>query len=204
MSEINIKILLIGDSSVGKTSILLRYVDDEFSEGYVSTIGIEYKIKTITINNKKVIMRIWDTSGQERYRSITQNFYRNANGILFIFDIANKESFDSIKNWLIDSEDSDIKISKILVGNKIDLEDERIINKETAENFANKKEIKYFETSAKEGKNIDLIFRELAELIMSNKLEKPSETENNNILSSSFNLINEDNNNELKKKKKCC
>ena len=207
MSEINLKILLIGDSSVGKTSILLRYVDDEFNDSYISTIGIEYKIKTINVNNKKITMRIWDTSGQERYRSITQNFYRNANGILFVFDVTKKESFNNIKLWLTDSQNCEANISKILIGNKIDLEEEREVSNETIENFASKKEMKFFETSAKEGTNIDLIFRELAELILSNKFEELDELDvnNNNDIYNSFNLINEDEKGrDSKSKKKCC
>ena len=207
MSEINLKILLIGDSSVGKTSILLRYVDDEFNDSYISTIGIEYKIKTINVNNKKITMRIWDTSGQERYRSITQNFYRNANGILFVFDVTKKESFNNIKLWLTDSQNCEANISKILIGNKIDLEEEREVSNETIKNFANKKEMKFFETSAKEGTNIDLIFRELAELILSNKCEESEvlDVNNNNDIYNSFNLINEDEKGrDSKSKKKCC
>ena len=152
-------------------------------------------------------MRIWDTSGQERYRSITQNFYRNANGILFVFDVTKKESFNNIKLWLNDSQNCEANISKILIGNKIDLEEERAVSNETIENFASKKEMKFFETSAKEGTNIDLIFRELAELILSNKCEESEvfDVNNNNDIYNSFNLINEDEKGrDSKSKKKCC
>ena len=110
-NEINLKILLCGDSSVGKTSLLLRYTEEYFPEMHISTIGVEYKIKILNINGRKVILRIWDTSGQERYRSITQNFYRNANGILFVFDLTSKETFDNIRNWLTDSKDYETKES---------------------------------------------------------------------------------------------
>ena len=203
MNEINLKILLIGDSSVGKTSILLKYIDDQFPEMHISTIGVEYKIKTLTINEKKVVLRIWDTSGEERYRSITRNFYRNANGIFFIFDITNKESFDNIKNWLIDSENIETKVTKILIGNKIDLENQRKVGKNIIEKYAEKKEMKYYETSAKEGTNIDIIFMELAKLILSNNsldeiIDDYNDYSYNN---SSFNLSNES---EPQKKKKIC
>ena len=205
MNEINLKILLIGDSAVGKTSILFRYINEEFPEYYISTIGVEYKIKTLIINGKRVILRIWDTSGQERYRSITQNFYRNANGILFVFDITNKESFNNIKDWLIDSENSEIKITKILVGNKIDLLDKRKVDQELIDNFAEKKGMKYFETSAKEGRNIDDIFRELAELILRGKTDEEinEEYKDNNKNNNSFSILN-DNKEKVKKKKSCC
>ena len=205
MADIYLKILLIGDTSVGKTSILCKYIDDEFSDTYLSTIGIEFKIKSLIINGKKVLLRIWDTSGQERYRSITQNFYRNANGILFIFDITKKETFDNIKIWLTDSENcEDNKVAKMLIGNKIDLENKRKIDNETIKKFAEKKEMKYFEASAKEGINIDNIFRELAELILFNKYKEENEEETirNRNRENSFNLSFDSI--EPIKKKTCC
>ena len=169
MNEINLKILLCGDSSVGKTSLLLKYTDNFFPDLHISTIGVEYKIKELNIKGRKVILRIWDTSGQERYRSITQNFYRNANGILFVFDLTKKDTFDNIKNWLTDSQNFEAKVIKILVGNKADLIEERKVNQEIVERFAEKKEMQYYETSAKDGINVDKAFRELAELILENK-----------------------------------
>ena len=204
MNDINLKILLIGDSAVGKTSILFRYINDEFPDCYISTIGVEYKMKTLMINGRKINLKIWDTSGQERYRSITENFYRNANGILFVFDITNKESFNNIKLWLTDSENCQTKITKMLVGNKIDLIDKRKVDKELTDKFAEKKEMKYIETSAKEGINIDEIFRGLAELILKGKTdEEINEEYKDNRNNNSFNIF-EDNKEELKKKKSCC
>ena len=204
LNEINLKVLLIGDSSVGKTSILLKYIDDQFPELHISTIGVEYKIKTLTINEKKVVLRIWDTSGEERYRSITRNFYRNANGILFIFDITKKESFDNIKNWLLDSQIIETKVIRMLIGNKIDLEKQRKIGKEIIENYAERKEMKYYETSAKEGTNIDIIFMELAKQILSSKTEDDIIDDYNDYSynNSSFNLSNESE--KQKKKRQCC
>ena len=205
MNEINLKILLIGDSSVGKSSILLKYIEDKFSENYVSTIGIEYKIKTLIINWKKVLLRIWDTSGQERYRSITQNFYRNANGILFIFDITNKETFENIKNWIIDSDSEDNQVIKVLVGNKIDIDENRKIDNDIIQKYAEKKGMKYYETSAKEGINIDLVFRKIAELILSKSEEEEGKEEEyhpHNPRKDSFNLSIDSS--EPKKKKQCC
>ena len=205
MAEINLKILLIGDSSVGKSSILLKYIEDKFSENYVSTIGIEYKIKTLIINGKKVLLRIWDTSGQERYRSITQNFYRNANGILFIFDITNKETFENIKNWIIDSDSEDNQVIKVLVGNKIDIDENRKIDNDIIQKYAEKKGMKYYETSAKEGINIDLVFRKIAELILSKSEEEEGKEEEyhpHNPRKDSFNLSIDSS--EPKKKKQCC
>ena len=204
MNEINLKILLCGDSSVGKTSLLLKYVDDYFSDLHISTIGVEYKIKELNINGRKVILRIWDTSGQERYRSITQNFYRNANGILFVFDLTSKISFNNIKNWLTDSQDFETKVTKILVGNKVDLSEDRVLEKDYVESYAEKKEMKYFETSAKDGVNVNKAFRELAELILENKSEEEIKEQymDNSKNTSSFNLSMEIRPKE--KKRKCC
>jgi len=194
-----LKILLIGDSSVGKTSILLKYTDDKFSDNHISTIGVEYINKSLTINGKKVMLRIWDTSGQERFLSITQNFYRNANGVIFVFDITNRESFKNIKIWLNELENCEGKITRILVGNKVDLEENRDVGKEMINNYIQKKEMKYFEVSAKEGINIDLIFKEMAELIL---LEQPEIIEDKIKYSHSFLLSTE--NKKWKKKKQCC
>ena len=210
MSEINLKILLIGDTSVGKTSILSKYIDDKFDEVHISTIGVEFKVKSLTIKGKKVKLRIWDTSGQERYRSITQNFYRNANGILYIFDLTRKESFENIKDWLIESYNCDSKVKKLLVGNKVDLDKNKQMDKQIIENYAEKKEMKYYEVSAKMGTNINKIFRELAESILSGKSEEEmneefSENANDNIdrkKDGSF-VINRISNKSKKKKSFC-
>ena len=171
---INLKILLVGDSGVGKTTLLLKYVDNQFSDSHITTIGVEYKDKEIMVKDKKVNLQIWDTSGQERYRSITKNFYRNANGIIFVFDVTKKESFDHLKDWLNDSSEQENDFKKLVVGNKTDLIEKRVINKETMEFFAEKenKNIKSFETSAKDGTNVDKIFQEIAELILANKTDE--------------------------------
>ena len=184
---------------MGKTSILLKYTDDKFSDNHISTIGVEYINKSLTINGKKVMLRIWDTSGQERFLSITQNFYRNANGVIFVFDITNRESFKNIKIWLNELENCEGKITRILVGNKVDLEENRDVGKEMINNYIQKKEMKYFEVSAKEGINIDLIFKEMAELIL---LEQPEIIEDKIKYSHSFLLSTE--NKKWKKKKQCC
>ena len=201
---------MIGDTSVGKTSILSKYIDDKFDEVHISTIGVEFKVKSLTIKGKKVKLRIWDTSGQERYRSITQNFYRNANGILYIFDLTRKESFENIKDWLIESYNCDSKVKKLLVGNKVDLDKNKQMDKQIIENYAEKKEMKYYEVSAKMGTNINKIFRELAESILSGKSEKEmneefSENANDNInrkKDGSF-VINRISNKSKKKKSFC-
>ena len=167
MNELDLKILLVGDTCVGKTSILSKYIDDIFEENHISTIGVEYKVKSIIINGIKINLRIWDSSGQDRFRSITQSFFRNADGILCIFDLTEKKTFEGVKQWLIDSEYYDLNIKKILVGNKVDLVEKRKVDKVIIDNFVKKIQLKYYEMSAKDGTNIDNTFRELAEMILS-------------------------------------
>ena len=170
MSQINLKILLVGDSSVGKTTLLLKYVDGKFSDSHITTIGVEYKDKPIILNNRNINLQIWDTSGQERYRSITKNFYRNADGILFVFDVTREDTFAHIKDWLISSDECDKDFKKIIVGNKIDLE--RVVSKEKIENFGKAKNMKCYEVSAKTGEGLDDIFKATAELILEGKSEE--------------------------------
>ena len=203
-AEITLKILLIGDSYVGKTSLLLKYMDREFPESHMATIGVEFKDKIVQINKKYVKLQVWDTSGQERYRSITKNFYRNADGVMFIFDVTKEKTFENIKNWLLDSEENsnNANFKKILVGNKIDLKEERVIDSERIKNFANKKELKFYEASAKEGTNVDFIFNEIATLILEDKSEQQLKEEftlKNRSLSV-YSKDSEESNNSQKKK----
>ena len=205
MNELDLKILLVGDTCVGKTSILSKYIDDIFEENHISTIGVEYKVKSIIINGIKINLRIWDSSGQDRFRSITQSFFRNADGILFIFDLTEKKTFEGVKQWLIDSEYYDLNIKKILVGNKVDLVEKRKVDKVIIDNFVKKIQLKYYEMSAKDGTNIDNTFRELAEMILSGlSKEDLNEKLNYNNLDikrdGSFRISKP----KKKQKKKCC
>ena len=205
--DITLKILLIGDSYVGKTSLLLQYIERECPENHMATIGVEFRDKIIQIDNKKVKLQVWDTSGQERYRSITKNFYRNADGVMFVCDVTKEKTFDNIKNWLIDSEQNanNSNFKKILVGNKIDLKEERVIDTEQLQNFANKKEMNFYETSAKDGTNVDHIFTELAKLILEDKSDQQIKEEfsHKNRSLSVYSKESEESNNP-KKKKGCC
>ncbi len=206
--EITLKILLIGDSFVGKTSLLLQFIDRECPESHMATIGVEFKDKIVEINKKKVKLQVWDTSGQERYRSITKNFYRNADGVMFVCDVTKENTFGNIKNWLIDSEQNanNSNFKKILVGNKIDLIEERVIKSEQLETFSNKKNMKCFETSAKDGTNIDLVFMELAKLILKDKSDQQIKEEfcHKNRSLSVFSKGSEGESKHSQKKKGCC
>ena len=168
---ISLKILLIGDSHVGKTSLLLKYIDDFFPEDHIATIGIEYKDKIINKDGYNIRLQLWDTAGQERFNSITKNIYRNTNGVLFVYDVTNRKSFNSMKNWIKDTEKIDKDIKGIILGNKIDLE-EREVETEELEELGNKMNMKFLETSAKENINVKEAFFLIVEELLKDKNEK--------------------------------
>ena len=161
--ELLYKILLLGDSSVGKTCFLMRYSDNTFQEIHMSTIGLDYKLKNVQIDDGKIVkIQIWDTAGQDRFRSITKNYYKGAHGIILIYDVTSRKTFENVKNWVtqIKEEVSD-KVTIILVGNKIDDEKNRKVSTEEGEKMAKECGLNFFETSAKAGINIDTTFNEL-------------------------------------------
>uniref|UniRef100_A0A8C2KR88 small monomeric GTPase n=1 Tax=Cyprinus carpio TaxID=7962 RepID=A0A8C2KR88_CYPCA len=132
------KLLIIGNSSVGKTSFLFRYADDSFTSAFVSTVGIDFKVKTVYRNEKRVKLQIWDTAGQERYRTITTAYYRGAMGFLLMYDITNQESFYAVQDWATQIKTySWDNAQVILVGNKCDLEDDRLVSREDGQRLAN-------------------------------------------------------------------
>lgn len=160
------KILLLGDSSVGKSCILMRYTDNTFQEVFLSTIGIDFKFKDVELDNgKKVKIQIWDTAGQDRFHSMTRTYFKGAQGIILVYDVTNRKTFENIKKWVsqIKEEVSD-KVSIVLVGNKIDIVEGRRVNIEEGEKMAKECGISYFETSAKLGQNIDSTFKELVKM----------------------------------------
>lgn len=157
------KIILVGNADIGKTSMLSRFVDDVYSENYVSTIGVDFKIKMLEVNKKDIKMQIWDTAGQDRFRTITSTYYRGSHGIVIAFDITDKESFSNINTWLaeVNRYVNDPQIIYMLIGCKSDLEAKRVIPYETAAEYAENNGMLYFEISAKTGKNIDIAFESL-------------------------------------------
>jgi len=153
------KLLLIGDSGVGKTCVLFRFSDDTFNTTFISTIGIDFKIKTVELQGKKIKLQIWDTAGQERFHTITTSYYRGANGILLVYDITNPKSFDNISKWLRNiNEHASEDVERMLIGNKCDMEEKRMISKERGEKVAEENGIKFYETSAKDNVNIEHAF----------------------------------------------
>lgn len=161
------KLLLIGDSGVGKTCILFRFSDDAFNTTFISTIGIDFKIKTIELRGKKIKLQIWDTAGQERFHTITTSYYRGAMGIMLVYDITNSKSFDNIAKWLRNiQEHANDDVEKMILGNKCDMEDKRVIPKERGEAIARENGIRFLETSAKTNVNIEKAFIDLSESIL--------------------------------------
>jgi small GTP-binding protein len=161
--ELLYKILLLGDSSVGKTCFLMRYSDNTFQEIHMSTIGLDYKLKNVQLDDGNIVkIQIWDTAGQDRFRSITKNYYKGAHGIILIYDITSRKTYENIKNWVtqIKEEVSD-KVNIILVGNKIDDEKNRKVSTEEGEKIAKENNFDFYETSAKTGINIDSTFNDL-------------------------------------------
>jgi len=169
MSEIYFKILLVGDASVGKTCIVNRFIYNKFELGYISTIGVNFFTKPYDYKGYKIKIQLWDTAGQERFHSITSNYFHGANGILFIYDITNKNSFEGVKDWIKESENYDNNIQKILLGNKCDLTNLRGVKKEEVEIFCNEKKMDFFETSAKDNINLDEAFKRIIELVFNTK-----------------------------------
>ena len=161
------KVLLLGNSDVGKSSLLLRYVDSVWSDTFVPTIGVDFKVKTIEIGGKKVKLQIWDTAGQERFRTVVSTYFRGAHGIFLIYDITNRDSFKNLENWLIEIEkNASENVLKILIGNKNDLEDERDIASDEGKAFANRNGMQFIETSAKMNTNVNEAFETLGKLMI--------------------------------------
>lgn len=171
------QILVIGNSEVGKTSLLIRYTQNRFTMQHLATIGIDHFTKSEVINGVKIRIKVWDTAGQERYKSLASSFFKNAQGIILVYDVSNRESFDDLKIWL-DAIKSNLgsssKVQKIIIGNKIDLE--REVQKEEAVDFCKKIETEYFETSAKENLNVKEAFLKLVHLLLGSKLDKQKDS----------------------------
>ena len=188
------KILLLGDSSVGKTCFLKRYTDNTFQDAYLSTIGFDFKFKFVTLDNGKTVkVQLWDTAGQERFRTIAKSYYKGAHGIILIYDVTNRKTYDNIKKWLNQIRDeASNRISIILVANKIDCEDTRQVTKEEGETLAKASNLPIFEASAKDSINVNESFQFLIEKINENV---------SNIITQNVTKLN---NNKKQDKKGCC
>ena len=159
-----IKLLMIGDSGVGKTCLVLRFVNDSFSHTFITTIGIDYKLKTVDVDGHEMRLQVWDTAGQERFRTITRSYFRGAQGIFLTYSVTDRLTFESIRSWVKQiGEHGDQSVTKILVGNKCDAsDDEREVTYAEGEQLAKEFKIPFMETSAKNNVNVEAGFVELA------------------------------------------
>ena len=197
--EFQIKIVIIGDSGVGKTNFIFQFDKNSFNSQYVSTVGFDYKTKTIKLpsSKKKVKIQVWDTAGQERYMAMNKSIFQNAQGIILMYDLTNRNSFDNLDKWLnIISQNISGKV-KFLVANKLDLADEyRIVTEEEGKEWADEHHMKFFEGSGYNGENVKKIFIKMAEMIYNNILDDISSFRS----SESIQL----NQKHIRMKKRCC
>ena len=197
--EFLIKIVVIGDSGVGKTNFIFQFTEGRFSSAHVTTVGIDYKSKIIKLPNKKVVkLQIWDTAGQERYMAINKNLFQKVQGIILMYDLTNRDSFEHLQNWLnLINKNVSNKVV-ILVANKLDLaQEKRIVTEEEGEDIGKKNDMLFFEGSGASGENVEEIFRSIADEVYKKLIDERndrSDYDNNNLKL----------NRQKKKKKKCC
>jgi len=163
------KLLIIGDSGVGKSSLLLRFADNTFTGTYITTIGVDFKIRTIDVNGEKVKLQIWDTAGQERFRTITTTYYRGTHGVIVVYDVTSADSFVNVKRWLHEIDQNCDNVARILVGNKNDCPERKVVEAEDAKKFAEQMGVQIFETSAKENINVEEMFNAITQLVLQQK-----------------------------------
>ncbi len=199
------KIILIGNSGVGKSSILKRYIQKVFEDNYSCTIGVDFFMKSITIGDKTIKLQLWDTAGTEKFRSITTGYYRGANAALVVFDLTSKQSFASLNEWIQNyykfSNPDSVK-NVVILGNKSDLTEKREVTDEEINDFIKDNNIKFFETSAKDGKNIDECFTHMSEKLIEQYDNKENELVKRKDLITNDNLKN--NTVDISGEGKCC
>eukprot|EP01015_Nassula_variabilis_P021889 TRINITY_DN3955_c0_g1_i1.p2 TRINITY_DN3955_c0_g1~~TRINITY_DN3955_c0_g1_i1.p2 ORF type:complete len:226 (-),score=35.77 TRINITY_DN3955_c0_g1_i1:41-679(-) len=162
-----LKLLLIGNSGVGKSCMLMRYSENNFTSNFFNTIGVDFKIKSVNVENKNVKMQIWDTAGQDRFRTITCSYYRGAHGIIVVYDITDRDSFENVKYWMSEIDKyAQESVNRLLVGNKVDLSDKRKVSYEEGLELARQYKIPFIEASAKNANNIDVSFQTMAKQII--------------------------------------
>ena len=191
--------MLIGDSNVGKTSIIKRYCNNQFSPSYISTVGIDFETKYLRLNGKIINLQIWDTAGQERYKVLAKNYYKNSDGFIIVYDITDKKSFNNVANWITQIKDSASENVKcVLLGNKCDLEELRQVDINQGKDLANNYHLKFYETSAQKGNNIQKVFTDLVKGFL-NDDNFVNDSERSSISTEQRNLRRARN-----QKKKCC
>ncbi|XP_076161432.1 ras-related protein Rab-37 isoform X2 [Ptiloglossa arizonensis] len=179
--ELLFKVMLLGDSGVGKTCLLTRFRDGRFLSGnYITTVGIDFRNKVVVVDDTSVKLQIWDTAGQERFRSVTHAYYRDAHALLLLYDVTNKTSYDNIRAWLSEiREHANEDVVIMLLGNKSDCGPERVVKREEGERLAQEYKVPFMETSAKTGLNVELAFLAVARELMARKSNDPDNTKFN-------------------------
>ena len=192
---LDIKIITLGDSRVGKTSLIVKYIDNRFTGTFVTTMGFDIKNKQITLKDgTEAKMMLFDTAGQERFRSLAENYIKKANGVLLVYDISERESFQNIENWVDSIRENSDELPTILIGNKSDLIEERKVSYEEGKQKADEYGCSFYETSCKTGDNVNKCFIELSELVYEKIGKKPSQKSGQELKK----------NNSKSKKKGCC
>ncbi len=164
------KLLIIGDSGVGKSCLLMQFSDNLLSDT-TTTTGVDIRNCTVDVEGTKVKLQIWDTAGQERFRTMTSMYYRGTHGVIFVYDVTDADTFKSIKKWLHEIDQNCDRVSRVLVGNKVDDHEKKVVPLEEAQQFADQIGIPLYETSAKEGKNVEEVFHAITQLLLKQKLE---------------------------------
>jgi small GTP-binding protein len=199
-----IKILTLGETQVGKTSIVLRYSEDKFNYNKIATIGIDFKIKIIKKGNEKIKVSIYDTAGQERFQNIVKHYYKGANGVLLIYDITKRDTFKKLEFWIEDLKENADNIDNLfiyLIGNKNDMEEKREVSFQEATDFAKDKQLPYIEVSAKTGNNIKKLFDEVIKGAMTKMLTNEN---SENSINETIRLSFLDKEEKISKNSACC
>ncbi|KAL0488573.1 Ras-related protein Rab [Acrasis kona] len=198
------KILLIGDMGVGKSCLLLRYAENTFSNSHVSTIGVDFRIRTVTIGERIVKLQIWDTAGtfnSKLFRTITQSYYKGAHGVIMVYDITQKKSFENLESWLTDiKEFADKNVGIILAGNKNDLEELRQVTIEEGQAFSSKLGTSFLETSAKNASNVEEAFQSMVEKIFEKTFENQLDSKTAAPSESQVSIVEKGKGKKIKKK----
>jgi small GTP-binding protein len=191
------KLLIVGESGVGKTCMLLRFADNLFEDNFLSTIGVDFKVKEITVGDQKVKLQIWDSAGQERFRNITSSYYRNCSGIIIVYDVTSEDSFIKVTDWIQEVRRYVPTVPLIVVGNKCDLEDKRAVPTSRGEELGKQEGLIFLETSAKTNTNIEAAFLEVSKKLIEDAASKPKSESPKQISLKSDDA-------PAKKTKKCC
>lgn len=191
-----VKVLIIGDYAVGKSNIIFRFIENNFNETHMTTTGYDYKEKILTLENKRTIkLQVWDTAGQERYRALNKNLFLKVQGIILIYSITERSTFENVEEWVNSIKSISEKIPILLIGNKCDLEDERQVQKQEGIDLSQRMNVNFFEVSAKNNIRIEEIFQDIAETILLDAEKRRSGT---------ISFLKKGNFSKEKKVSKCC